>query len=121
MGLAHFLGLLIGVQNPANMGVLGQDDQVQKPGKEFGHKTAFLDGLEQLRFPPRLDWGERQSLKLFARVLSHSQWGYRFPLDDPKSCCLTAVPQPSICCLLFLYSVLVTVSESRYFCGSAAI
>jgi Ca2+-binding RTX toxin-like protein len=27
------------------MGVLGQDDRVQKPGKEFGPKTAFLDGL----------------------------------------------------------------------------
>ena len=45
MGLAHFLGLLIGVQNPASVGVLGQDDRVQKPGKEFGPKTAFLDGL----------------------------------------------------------------------------
>ena len=45
MGLAHFLGLLIGVQNPASVGVLGQDDRVQKPGKEFGPKTAFLDSL----------------------------------------------------------------------------
>jgi hypothetical protein len=27
------------------MGVFGQDDWVQKPGKEFDPKTAFLDGL----------------------------------------------------------------------------
>ena len=45
MGLAHFLGLLIGVQNPASMGVSRQDGGVQKPGKELGPKTALLDGL----------------------------------------------------------------------------
>ena len=45
MGLAHFLGLLIGVQNQAKMGILRRNDRVQKPGKEFGLKTAFLDGL----------------------------------------------------------------------------
>ena len=44
-GLAHFLGLLIGVQNPASTGIPGQEGRVQKPGKEFGPKTAFLDGL----------------------------------------------------------------------------
>ena len=48
MGIAHFLGLLIGVQNSADMGVVGQDNRVQKPGKEFGLKTAFLDGLTQI-------------------------------------------------------------------------
>ena len=35
MGIAHFLGLLIGVQNSADMGVVGQDNRVQTPGKEF--------------------------------------------------------------------------------------
>jgi hypothetical protein len=45
LGLAHFLGLLIGVQNPASMGIPGQEGRVQKPGKEFGPKTAFLDSL----------------------------------------------------------------------------
>jgi hypothetical protein len=45
MGLAHFLGLLIGVQNPVRIGILGQNDWAQKPGKEFGPNMAFLDGL----------------------------------------------------------------------------
>src|SRR4029453_1118791 len=41
-------------------------------------------------------------------------------LFAPSNCSLTAVPQPVFGCAL-LYSVLVTVSESRYFTGSAAI
>jgi hypothetical protein len=46
LGLAHFLGLLIEVQNPASTGIPGQEGRVQKPGKEFGPKTAFLDSLD---------------------------------------------------------------------------
>jgi hypothetical protein len=47
MGLAHFLGLLIGVQNQAKMGILRRNDRTQKPGKGFGPNMAFLDGLTQ--------------------------------------------------------------------------
>jgi hypothetical protein len=43
MGLAHFLGLLIGVQNPASMSISEQDDRVQKSGKELGPNMVFLD------------------------------------------------------------------------------
>ena len=39
------MGLLIGVQNPASTGIPGQEGRVQKPRKEFGPKTAFLDSL----------------------------------------------------------------------------
>src|SRR5260370_37321803 len=47
------------------------------------------------------------------------QTSYRL-LFDPSSCSLAAVAQPLFVCG-FLYSVLVTVSESRYFTGSAAM
>jgi transposase len=45
IGLAHFLGLLIGVPNPVTVDITGQNDGVQKPGNKFGPKTAFLDTL----------------------------------------------------------------------------
>jgi hypothetical protein len=39
------LGLLIGTLKPVIIGIPVRVDQVQKPGKEFGPKTAFLDSL----------------------------------------------------------------------------
>lgn len=41
----EILDLLIGVQNSAIRGISRQQNRVQKPGKEFGLKTVFLDGL----------------------------------------------------------------------------
>jgi hypothetical protein len=58
-GLAHFLELLIGAKNPVIMGITEQDERVKKPGKEFGPRPVFLDGL-----PPTFLLGGRNPAAL---------------------------------------------------------
>ena len=51
--LTHFLSLCIQAQNPAIPGFPMRNGQGQKPGKEFGPKTAFIFGQPRLK-PSRI-------------------------------------------------------------------
>jgi hypothetical protein len=80
---------------------------------------AVLSALDHKHWTHLDSQGVAPLLPSTTDVMNGWQTSYRL-LFAPSNCSLTALPQPVFGCAL-LYSVLVTVSESRYFTGSAAI